>query len=102
MTPLQHMEALGKANETRLARGSVRHALYEGRMSIADALDEECCQSMPVFDLLAAQYRWGAGRVQGVMRSIPVGFYRKVCDLTDRQRGALVRACSPKEKGGTR
>ena len=102
MSPVQHMLALEKANEVRLARAEVRHALFERGMTVAEALELECVRSMLVHDLLRAQHRWGSKRASRVMRTIPVGASRLVCDLTGRERAALVQACSPREKGGTR
>lgn len=98
MSPAQHMEALAKATEVRVARAEVRHALFERRMTVDEALGLECCESMLVFDLLRAQYRWGPRRATRVMRSIPVSPRRLVEDLTGRQRDALAKACSGARK----
>jgi hypothetical protein len=96
VTQPQHMTALARATETRLARSAVKHALYEGRMTVEEALREECCQSMTVSALLCAQWGWGRARMLRVLRglSAPVGEMRRIDQLTDRQRAALVEACS--------
>lgn len=98
MNPPQHMEALARANEVRFARAEVHRAVAEGRMTIAHALDEECCQSMPLFDLLCCQRRWGPIRSMSVLRSLQIGSYRLVGELADRQREAVMGACAPKGK----
>lgn len=89
----QHMAALRYANEIRLARHGVRQAIFKGRMSIAEALEEECVASMEVEALLRAQFRWGQLRARKLLRALEISFTRRVDGLTDRQRRALAHAC---------
>jgi hypothetical protein len=92
-TTAQHMAALHRASEVRLARCEVKRALCEGRMTVAEALGEECVASMNVEELLRAQRRWGPLRACGLLRHLEIGFTRRVDELTDRQRELVGQAC---------
>lgn len=100
MSAAQYMTALGHANEVRLARSAVKHALRGGTMSVEGALEHSAVQTMPVGSLLEAQRDWGPARVRrtlgGLRYRVPpviVSESRKVGDLTDRERAAIVQAC---------
>ena len=86
----QHMRALALGNRIRLERAAALRALFAGTQTVADVIGLECVQSMRVTDLLAGQKRWGAVRARRVLRAAGVSEYRHVCDLTDRQVGAIV------------
>jgi len=87
------MAALGRANEIRVARSEVKRAIREGRLSIAQALDEECVASMTVEALLCSQRRWGPARALRVLRALGVSPTRCVGELTNRERRVLSQAC---------
>jgi hypothetical protein len=95
VSPAQNMLALERANEIRLARSEVKHKIAEGRMTVAEALGEECCQSMTVGALLCCQHRWGRARMLRFLSRlmVPIGEARRVDALTERQRRALVGTC---------
>lgn len=92
----QHVSALAKANELRLARAQVKRDLCAGRRTIADVLDEPSVQTMRVAALLAAQNRWGAKRARETVRQVPCSEFLAVRDLTPRQRERLVEILEPR------
>jgi hypothetical protein len=102
VSPAQHMVALERANEIRLARSEVKHKIAEGHMTVGEALGEECCQSMTVGALLCCQYRWGRVRMLRFLSRllVPIGESRRIDALTDRQRGALIGACARRDGDG--
>lgn len=82
----QSEQALRRANKIRLARAQAKRDVRAGRKSIEQALRLSCVQSMKVWDLLCAQYRWGEHKARMVMESAGVGAHCLVGDLTKRQR----------------
>jgi hypothetical protein len=100
VSPVQHMQALARANEVRRDRLGVRRGLLAGRMTVAEALGEDSCQSMTVGALLCYQHGWGRVRMLKTLRLVEVSEGRRVGELTGRQREVLGWACSPKKKGG--
>lgn len=82
----QAEQALKRANKIRLARAQAKRDIRSGRKSIEQALRLSCVQSMKVWDLLCAQYRWGEHKARVVMESAGVGAHCLVGDLTKRQR----------------
>lgn len=94
------MRALARANEIRLARSEAKRGIRGGELSIAEAMRLECCQSMTVYDLLQAQRGWGSSglkksegrRATKVLSRLEISPYRRVEQLSDRQRGLLVEA----------
>jgi hypothetical protein len=93
-TVTQRSGALARSLEVRAARRDARHALLEGRISLGEVLGLECCQTARVYDVLGWQWGWGDYLVCTVMGRVPVGLYRLVGELTDRQRDVLIRECS--------
>ena len=98
------MTALDDANVVRLARAAVRRDLYLGRVDLAYALAHESTQTMGVYALLCClppRVRRPVRRVKPP-RSTPaadalfavlgVAPLCRVCDLTLRQRRALLDA----------
>jgi len=87
----QHLEALDRANEVRLARAELKRRVAEGRVSAAEVI-LGCpgeAAGMPVADLLMSQRRWGAKKCRKVLASVPISEMRPVGALTERQRDAL-------------
>lgn len=97
----QSLAALERANEVRLARSTVKRGIREGRISLQQAMDLECIQSMKVFDLLQSQRYWGSSgksastgvRAVQTLSRLHISPYRRIEDLTSRQRVLL---CSGK------
>jgi hypothetical protein len=97
----QHLEALARANQVRLARAALKRAIARGELAVADVVDDVPAEAetMTVFDLLASQRRWGDTRCKRLLRTIPISETKAVGTLTDRQRDALVAALA--ERGAT-
>jgi hypothetical protein len=98
----QHLQALQRANEVRLARAAMKRSISSGEMSVAAvilACPEEV-EGMAVSDLLMSQRRWGRTRCRKFLATIPIFENKPIGTLTDRQRRALaaqlpVRAEAP-------
>ena len=94
----QCMAALERANEVRLARAQVKREVRAGTLSISEAMDRECCQTMALFELLGAQRRWGPARIARALRTaelvarIRVSQSRPVGRLTARERAGILAA----------
>lgn len=87
----QHLRALARANEVRLARADLKRRIAEGHLSVAgiilDAPDET--ESMAVADLLMSQRRWGRTRCRKFLAQLSMSENKMVGTMTDRQRRAL-------------
>lgn len=89
--PPQHLRALARANEVRLARAELKRQVAEGEISAAHVI-LECpweAASMTVSDLLTSQRRWGSTRCRKLLASIPMSENKTVGSMTERQRKAL-------------
>lgn len=98
MPESQHMRALAKANEVRLARAALKREIAAGSRSALEVV-RECpweAQSMSVGELLAAQRRWGKARSRKLINSAGLKETKEVGDLTDRQRRILAGALETK------
>lgn len=90
----QHMDALRRANEVRLARADLKRRLKRGKLDAADLLLDppDYIDAMRIADLLAAQPRWGTIRVRRFCQRVPVSETRPIGDLTYRQRRVIAEA----------
>jgi hypothetical protein len=87
----QHLRALHRANEVRLARAELKRRVATGEISASAVILEapwEAC-SMSVADLLMSQRRWGLQRCRRLLCQVPVSETKTVGSLTERQRRAL-------------
>ena len=93
----QHLRALERANEVRLARAELKRRVSCGEISAADVILESPWEagSMTVADLLMSQRRWGITRCRKVLAQIPVSETKTIGSLTDRQRRALAALLAP-------
>jgi hypothetical protein len=87
----QHLRALHRANEVRLARAELKRRVAMGEISVSDVILEAPweARSMAVADLLMSQRRWGLQRCRRLLAQVPVSETKTVGSLTDRQRLAL-------------
>ena len=87
----QHLQALNRANEVRLARAELKRKVAEGAVAVGDVIVESPWEasSMTVADLLMSQRRWGLTRCRKLLAQIPVSETKTIGSLTDRQRQAL-------------
>ena len=93
----QHMRALARANEVRLARADLKRRIGQGEVTVA-AVVLACpweAESMTISDLLMSQRRWGTTRCRKLLLGIPMSENKTVGSMTDRQRGALAALLSP-------
>jgi len=93
----QHIRALARANEVRLARAELKRGVAHGRIDVADVVLNPPweAESMMIADLLMSQRRWGVTRCRKLLQLIPVSENKTVGSMTDRQRRALAALLSP-------
>ncbi|MEA2391878.1 MAG: hypothetical protein QOK31_1987 [Solirubrobacteraceae bacterium] len=87
----QHLRALARANEIRLARAALKRRIADGRMPAAGVILESPWEaaSMTVADVLMSQRRWGITRCRKVLSAVQISETKTVGALTERQRRAL-------------
>jgi hypothetical protein len=93
----QHMRALQRANEVRLARAELKRSVAHGRRTAADVVLSPPweAESMTIADLLMSQRRWGITRCRKLLQAIPMSENKTVGSMTERQRFALAGMLSP-------
>jgi hypothetical protein len=84
----QHLRALQRANEVRLARADLKRRVAEGELTAADVVLESPWEaaSMTVADLLMSQRRWGRTRCRRFLAQAGLSETKTIGSLTDRQR----------------
>jgi hypothetical protein len=87
----QHMRALARANEVRLARAELKRRIAHGEVTVAEVVMTSPweAESMTISDLLMSQRRWGSTRCRKLLQGIPMSENKTVGSMTERQRGAL-------------
>jgi hypothetical protein len=96
----QHMRALERANQVRLARAELKRRVAGGEINVAEVI-LNCpweAHSMAVADLLMSQRRWGQTRCRKFLAQIPMSEQKTVGSMTERQRrtlAAMLTATSP-------
>jgi hypothetical protein len=86
----EQLQALALANAVRLAIADVRAEVKSGSLSVRGALDDERAAHMTVFQLLAAQHRWGPYRTATALEFVKLPERKRVLELTERQRELVV------------
>ena len=97
----QHMRALQRANEVRLARAELKRLVAAGEISVAEIISE-CpweAESMAVADLLMSQRRWGQTRCRKFLSQIPMSEKKTIGSMTERQRRGLSEMLGAAESG---
>jgi hypothetical protein len=89
----QHLQALARANQVRLARADLKRRVAENRISAADVFLHAPWEaaSMTVADVLMSQRRWGTARCHKFLFALRISETRTVGSLTQRQRHALAQ-----------
>ena len=90
----QHLRALERANQVRLARAELKRQVAGEEISASQVI-LDCpweAASMSISDLLMCQRRWGRARCRRVLISLGVPENKQIGTLTERQRSALA-AC---------
>ena len=87
----QHMRALARANEVRLARADLKRRISQGEVGVAEVVLASPweAESMTISDLLMSQRRWGTTRCRKLLQNIPMSENKTVGSMTERQRRAL-------------
>lgn len=99
----QHMRALARANEVRLARAELKRRIAHGEVAVAEVvLDSPWeAESMSIADLLMSQRRWGSTRCRKLLQTIPMSENKTVGSMTERQRRALASMLAPNASSAT-
>jgi hypothetical protein len=87
----QHMQALQRANEVRLARAELKRRIGDGHASAAEVV-QSCpweVETMTVAELLMSQRRWGRTRARRFLAAIPLTETKTIGSMTERQRRTL-------------
>lgn len=87
----QHLRALERANQVRLARAELKRQVAGEEISASQVIID-CpweAASMSISDLLMCQRRWGRARCRRVLVALGVPENKQIGTLTDRQRTAL-------------
>lgn len=87
----QHLRALERANEVRLARAELKRRVSSGEINAADVVMTSPweAESMTISDLLKSQRRWGTTRCRKFVQCVPLSENKTIGSLTDRQRAAV-------------
>jgi len=90
----QHLCALARANEVRLAQAALKRRVHRGEVSAAEVILDAPpeARKMTVAVLLTSQRRWGSTRCRKLLQGIPMSESKTLGTMTDRQRRALAAA----------
>ena len=84
----QHLRALARANEVRLARAELKRRISDGEITAAsvilDCPDEAA--SMEIADLLSSQRRWGDTRCRKFLQGLRLPETKTIGSMTERQK----------------
>jgi hypothetical protein len=90
----QHMQALRRANEVRLARAELKRRVSEGTITASEVI-RTCpweAASMTIGELLVSQHRWAWTRARNLLADLGVSEMKTLGTFTDRQRQMFARA----------
>lgn len=90
LTDEERSRALELAMKARHERTRLKQYMKAGRISLADALNEECAQRLPVRQLLASIPGIGTAKAERIMCAYHIAQNRRVAGLGPRQRKALL------------
>jgi hypothetical protein len=96
----QHMRALARANEVRLARAELKRRIAHGEVAVGEVVLTSPweAESMTISDLLMSQRRWGSTRCRKLLQGIPMSENKTVGSMTERQRRALATLLAPSSR----
>lgn len=100
-TKPQHLRALARANEVRLARAALKRSIAAGEMG-PDEVVRHCpweAETMTVGELLRSQPRWGRARSRKLLVSLSMSETRQLGRLTHRQRVMLADELAQRRRG---
>lgn len=87
----QRLEALGRANEIRSRRATLKRELKVGRADVRGLLLDppEWLLTARVFDVMLAMPKWGRVKVNRLLVQLRISPSKTVGGLSQRQRGEL-------------
>src|SRR4051794_6830217 len=94
----QHLMALRRANEVRLARAELKRRICSQEVNVAEVV-LECpweADSMEISDILMSQRRWGRARCRRLLLSLGMPENKQLGTLTQRQRFELAAVLTRK------
>jgi hypothetical protein len=94
----QHLMALRRANEVRLARAELKRRICSQEVNVAEVV-LGCpweADSMEISDILMSQRRWGRARCRRLLLSLGMPENKQLGTLTQRQRFELAAVLSRK------
>lgn len=94
----QHLLALRRANEVRLARAELKRKICGQQVNAAQVV-LECpweADSMEISEILMSQRRWGRARCRRLLLSLGMPENKQLGTLTQRQRFELAAVLSRK------
>ena len=88
----QRLRSLGRANEIRTARATLKKELASGRLQIEDVLAQPPASATTarVSDLLLAVPGFGPVRTTRSLARCQIPYGKTAAGMSDRQRGALI------------
>ena len=98
----QHLRALQRANQVRLARAELKRQVAGEEISASQVI-LDCpweAASMSISDLLMCQRRWGRARCRRLLISLGVPENKQIGTLTERQRSALAAVLATGGRSG--
>ena len=89
----QHMQALARANEVRLARAALKREVAAGKRTVAEVIEEVPweTESMTLIELLTSQRSWGRTRARKFLVGLMLPENKRLGSLTARQRILLIQ-----------
>src|SRR5436853_630064 len=97
----QHMRALARANQIRLARAELKREVAAGKIDVAEVI-VYCpweANGMAVADLLISQRGWGETRCHNLLAQLPMSEKKTLGSMTERQRRVLAAMLSSADGG---
>jgi hypothetical protein len=93
----QHLRALARANEVRLARAELKRRVADGEVCAAEVILDVPweVETMTVLELLMSQHRWGLTRCRKFLHCIPMSENKTIGTMTVRQRHAVADKLRP-------
>jgi hypothetical protein len=90
----QHLRALERANQVRLARADLKRRIADGQLGAAEVILSSPweAESMAVADVLMSQRRWGQTRARRLLAGCQMSENKTLGSMTERQRQAVALA----------
>lgn len=92
LTDEQRRENLRRAAEARHEKAGLLHALKDGKVTLAEVLDDPRAERIRVDALIRALPGYGRARSESLMAKLGIAHSRRVRGLGVRQREALLEA----------